>query len=281
MNNSKFIFFGSPRFAEIVLSNLLEEGFIPSTVICNPDKPTGRKKIITSPKVKTLAEKHNIPVLQPKKLTDEIIRNYAFGVVAAYANIIPKSVIELFPKGIIGIHPSLLPKLRGATPIQSAILKGEKKTGVSLFLIDEKVDHGPIIAKSEIPISDEDTYLTLEEKLGLLGAKLLINKIDDYLSGEITPSPQNDEEATLTKKFIREDAFIEIGEILEAENGKNTEEVSRKIRAFYPEPGAWTIQKGKQIKLLDCRVENEKLILKKIQIEGKKPQSLNSNKSPF
>lgn len=279
-HNVPFVFFGTPRFAAIVLSTLLEHGLSPATIVTNPDRPVGRKKIITPPPTKILAQKSNIPILQPESLSHSKfeIQNSKFtlGVLAAYGKIVPKEVIELFPKGIIGIHPSLLPKYRGATPIQNALLEGDAKTGVTLFLTDEQVDHGKIISNAELLISNEDTYLTLEEKLAKLGAELLAQTLPGYLDGTIVPKEQEHAEATFTKKFSTDDAFVPIQDLEAALEGEKEKAVriDRMVRALNPEPGAWTLQNGKRMKLLGSRITEDKLLLTKIQLEGKKPQEL-------
>ena len=271
----KFVFFGTPRFAEIFLMGIMEKGFSPSLVVTNPDRPAGRKKELTPPPVKILAEKRGIPILQPDKLSVGFDSKGAeFGIVSAYGGIIPKVAIEAFPKGIIGVHPSLLPLLRGATPIQTALLEGKTETGVSLFLLDEKADHGPIINEKQAIIDENDDYLSLEEKLAESGAELFVETIEKYLSGEIAPETQDESKATFTKKFSREDAFVHPETLAAAERGEDAFLVSRKIKAFVAEPGAWTIKNGKQMKLLECAVLEGKLILKKIQTEGKNPQTL-------
>lgn len=270
-----FAFFGTPRFAEIFLSGILARGFTPSFVVTNPDRPKGRKKEFTPPPVKVLAQKYGLAVLQPEKLSEKFQTDGSeFGVVAAYGNIIPKSAIAAFPKGIIGVHPSLLPELRGATPIQSALLEEKKETGTSLFLLDEKVDHGPVLNTKRVTINNDDDYISLEEKLAKTSAELFLETIEKYLSGEIVPAPQDESKATFTKKFSREDTFVSEDELTQALKGNGAEKVAGKIRAFSAEPGAWTIQNGKQVKLLACRIENGKLKLTKIQTEGKNPQTL-------
>ena len=283
-NNPLFVFFGTPRFAEIVLSSLIEKGLIPSLVICNPDRPVGRKKIVTPPPVKTLAQKHGIPVAQPESLADYKlpITDYSFAILAAYGKIVPKRVIDFFPKGIIGVHPSLLPKYRGATPIQNAILNGDEKTGVTLFLMDEEIDHGKIISKIESRISNTDTYLSLEERLGKAGGELLVKVLPDYLEGKIIPMEQNHTEATSTKKFKTEDAFIPIEDLEMALLGNKEKafRIDRMVRALNPEPGVWTLNPSadgkspQRMKLLGSSIAEGKVMLTKIQMEGKKPQQM-------
>jgi methionyl-tRNA formyltransferase len=277
--NYKFAFFGTPRFAEIILERLIQNGFVPSALICNPDRPVGRKKVITPPPTKLLAQKHNIPISQPEKLEIRNLRleigKVDFALAAAYGKIIPKDIISTFPKGMIGVHPSLLPKYRGASPIQTAILNGEKETGITLFLIDEKTDHGKIIAQNTITITSNDNYNSLEEKLAEIGAELAIKTIPDYIDGKIITEEQNHTEATLTKKFETEDGFVSSEALQLAFNGEKSFELHKKICALNPEPGVWTLQNGKRIKLLESKLKDGKLILKKIQIEGKTPQILN------
>lgn len=286
-----YVFLGTPRFAEIVLERLLEGGFLPSMVVCNPDKPVGRKKIIIPPPVKNLAAHYGIKVYQPSRLKlDEWkkeVGSIDFAVVAAYSKIIPEDIIATAKKGFIGVHPSLLPELRGPSPIRSAILEGKKETGITLFLIDREVDHGPILAKLTIPILEKDTYETLLEKLGTLGGDLLIEILPKYLKGDIEPKEQDHTKATFTKKFSVEDAKINYIDLLEAVGGSNKEKaiyINRVIRALNPEPGAWVIveeppvsgfpKAGKRVKLLKSEINDGKLVLKKIQIEGKTPKYL-------
>ncbi len=279
----KFAFFGTPRFAEIVLEELIAHGLIPSVVICNPDRPVGRKKTITPPPTKILAGKHNIPVSQPEKL--EIgnwkleIGEIDFAIVSAYGKIIPKEILNTPKLGTLGIHPSLLPKYRGASPIQTAILDGDEETGVSLFLVDEKVDHGKVIAEDTTMISTNETYLSLEEKLAKLGAELLIKTLPDHIGGKIIPKEQDEGEATLTKKFETKDGFISRDVLESALKGEKAFWIHKKICALNPEPGAWTLNPTtsgeKRMKLLESELRDNKLVLKKIQNEGKKPQVIN------
>ena len=276
----KHIFFGTPEFAAIILEKLIKTGFIPVAVITNPDRPLGRKKIITPPPIKQLLklnylrdrEDSLVGILQPEKLEEVFIgqlKHYGaeVGILAAYGKIIPQEVIDIFPKGIIVVHPSLLPKYRGATPIQNAILAGEKETGATLILMDEKVDHGKIISNSKLLISNDDNYETLSKKLAELSADLLIKTLPDFLAGKIKLKPQDHSQATYTKKFIAEDGFVDLE--------KNSPEVIwRKVRALNPEPGVYTFQDGRRMKILEADLVDGKLILKKVQFEGKKPQAL-------
>lgn len=266
-----YAFFGTPEFAAIVLEKLIAAGLPPSVAICNPDKPTGRKKTVTPPPAKVTAEKHAIRVMQPPKLdTAEFEgKEFDFFVVAAYGKIIPEKVLRIPKLGAIGVHPSLLPKHRGATPIQATILSNERETGVTLFLMDEQIDHGPILAQRKIEGVQNMNYEELHNKLAEIGGDLLIETIPKYLKGEFTLHPQNETEATYTKKIAIEDAYVD----LEKDEPKWIE---RKVRALNPEPGVWTLQriqdKTKRMKILEAELKDGKLILKKVQFEGKKPQ---------
>ncbi len=266
----KYAFFGTPEFAKIVLEELIAAGFPPALVVCNPDKPVGRKKIITPPATKILAKENEISVAQPE--TKEEIPNFVgtsfdFFIVAAYSKILPKYVIELPKLGVIGVHPSLLPKYRGATPIQSAILAGETETGTSLFMIDEKVDNGPVLAQKSLPIEQND-YQTLENRLAHLSGKLLAEILPDFIAGKIKPKPQNDDDATFTKKFSTEDGLVDLAK-------DDPVMIERKVRALSAEPGVWTHREdGRRMKILKAEVVDGQLKLREIQYEGGRPQKV-------
>ncbi|MDO8442854.1 MAG: methionyl-tRNA formyltransferase [bacterium] len=273
----KYIFFGTPRFAAIILEKLIKAGLAPVALVCNPDEPVGRKKILTAPPTKIIAQANNIPVFQPKKLSEiknELKNiNADIFIVAAYNKIISEEIINIPEFKTIGVHPSLLPKYRGPSPIQTAILNGDKETGVDLFLIDKEIDHGPVLASSECEISEKDNYETMEVKLAELGAKLLIENFSKYLSGKLKAKEQDHSQATLTKKFSTEDGRVNLPDYLlchsalDAESSLNSlnsrrslpsshiggendnaEENSaklifNKIRALNPDPGVFTFIK--------------------------------------
>ena len=283
----RYIFFGTPRFAEIVLDALLKAGMPPLAVVCNPDRPVGRKKIITAPETKRriLDAAHGnlnvIEILQPEKIDDTLIKQLKdlrpdFFIVAAYAKIIPKTALEIPRLGTIGVHPSLLPKYRGTSPIQSAILGGEKETGVTIYLMDEKIDHGEIISQTKYQISTADNYEVLVEELGALSGKLLVEILPKFVNGEIKSLAQEEQAATLTKKFKTEDGYVTPEDLKDAQAGdpEKTETIFRKIRAMNPEPGIWTINNGKRIKLLKANIVDGSLRLMRIQEEGQKPKDI-------
>jgi methionyl-tRNA formyltransferase len=283
----KYVFFGTPRFAEIVLNGLIADGFVPAALVCNPDRPLGRKKIITGPPTKQLIEKYNVTcaaevaILQPEKLDDEFMAQLRalgpdFFVVAAYAKIIPRGVLDIPHLGTLGTHPSLLPAYRGASPIQSVILAGEAQTGSTIYAMDEKMDHGAIFTQEEIPLDALTTdYLALEEQLAKLSARLLIKTIPALLDGTASPRMQDESRASFTKKFITDNGFVEQSELDAAITGNSdkSELIVRTIHALNPEPGAWTLQNGKRVKLLEARMNGGALKLITIQEEGRKPKT--------
>lgn len=289
----KYVFFGSPRFAAIILKRLIEAGMPPAAIVCNPDRPFGRKKIVTPPLTKQAvfdeAEKTGvssaIAILQPEKLDDAFIEHLRaidpdFFVVAAYAKIIPRTVLEIPRLGALGTHPSLLPKYRGASPIQSALLAGDAVTGTTIYAMDEKTDHGAIYAEREWPIAEGTNYLALEEQLAELSAETLIKVIPDFFIGNLTPQTQDELQATLTKKFTTADGFVDEKDLASAITGDDKEmarAVLNKIRALNPEPGCWTISAGKRIKLLEARIGTDgRLKLLVTQEEGQKPKKTES-----
>ncbi len=285
----KFAFFGSPAGSAIVLEKLLDAGYIPSISVCNPDRPVGRKQIITAPETKQLILRREladtVTILQPAKVSEIIPQLTAlqpdFFVVAAYAKIIPQSLLDIPRLGTIGVHPSLLPAYRGSSPIQSALLNGETVSGVSLYLLQAGMDDGPVFVRQELAIDPYDTDATLAPKLWQLGGDMLVKLLPEFLTGTAQPVPQDHASATFTKKFTTEDAFISKLELDSAiAGGASASPVYNRIRAFTPQPGAWTIKNGKRIKLLAARLEEvggdgaivPKLELLTIQKEGKTPE---------
>jgi methionyl-tRNA formyltransferase len=285
MKQPAWIFFGTPEIARIVLEKIIDGGFIPAAIVTNPDRPAGRKKIITAPAVKQFAIDRglNVPILQPEKLSEirEILTHLApdFFLVAAYGKIVPKSILDIAPLGTIGVHPSLLPLYRGASPIQTAILDGALETGVTLYMIDEKMDEGPILLQEKLSghVPDVLANTELSAKLASLGGEMAMRVIPKLLDGSAAPLPQDHARATYTKKFLTEDGEVKEDDLKAAQAGGNLEKalmIHRKILAFTPEPGVWTIENGVRTKLLESKMEGDKLVLKTIQKEGKKPQQV-------
>jgi methionyl-tRNA formyltransferase len=280
----KYIFFGTPWFSKIVLEGLVRAGMPSMALICNPDRPVGRKKIITGPPTKQLVtdEKLPIKIFQPEKLDADFIAQLRalepdFFVVFAYNKILRKDVLDIPRLGTIGFHPSFLPRYRGPSPFQTALLNGELETGVTLYLLDEGVDSGPIIATTEpVAITNADTFNSLARKLAEAGGALLVKTLPAFNEGQITPVPQDNAAATLTKKFTAEDGFVKAADLAAAQTGdiQKSTYLDRKIRALNPEPGVWTMSDGKRIKLLKAEIENGALRLTETQREGERPKSV-------
>lgn len=279
-----YIFFGTPSFSAQCLKILLDHDMAPVAVVCNPDRPVGRKQVITPPPVKQLIANRESPIaiFQPEKLDVEFqaklkALNPDFFVVFAYNKILREEVLRIPRLGTIGVHPSFLPKYRGPSPFQTALLNGETETGVTLYLLDAGVDSGPILARSKpVVITNTDTFHSLAEKLADVGGDMLVETLPSFYEGKISPKPQNEAEATLTKKFKTEDGFVDPNDLAAAEQGDTARSahLDRKIRALNPEPGVWTTQNGKRLKLLEARIENDKLRLITTQREGEKAKHL-------
>lgn len=240
----KIIFFGSSDFSVSILSRLMKENYN-IAVITNPDKPTGRKGKLSPSIVKKFARENGLELLELETFkSEESFNNFSklkpdLCLVASYGKIIPERYLS-FPKfGFLNVHPSLLPKYRGPSPIQTAILNGDKKTGVSIMAVDKELDHGPLLAWQEFLILNFQfsNSKELENKLAGLGAKLFIEILPKYINGEIKPKPQDHGKATFTKMFSRQDSKINWRD--------GSEKIYNQIRALNPEPGTWTGWKGK------------------------------------
>lgn len=283
-----YIFLGTPEFAQIILRHLIDAGHVPTAVICNPDRPVGRKKIITPPPVKQYIQglsselQNQITILQPGKLSDieESLRALSpdLFVVAAYGKIISQTVLEIPRHGTVGVHPSLLPLLRGSSPIQTALLDGVKETGVSLFFVDKDVDHGPVIKEETLNGIDLNicSYLELHNALAELGGAMIATLFPELAQGTAQGVEQNHEAATFTKKFTSENGFVDHNDLQLAMQGEKerTIKIDRMIRALNPEPGVYTIAAGKRMKLLKAKITEGGLKLQRIQMEGGVPQDL-------
>ena len=282
-----YVFFGTSEFGRAVLEKLLEVNLFPIALVTNPDKPVGRKQVLTYPPTKQLIFDKKldtkIAILQPPKIDDVFLQTLQdfkadVFIIAAYAKIVPQSLLSIPYKGTIGVHPSLLPKYRGASPIQSVILNGETETGTSLFLVGVGMDDGPIIASRSVSIDLYDTTETLTKKLAEASGTLLFETLPDFLSGILQLTPQDDTQATFTKKFKTEDAFVDFLELQRAQAGDKelARSINQKIRAFYPEPGAYTLENRRRLKLLGSKVMDGRLFLTRIQYEGERPRTVRS-----
>jgi len=235
----KIIFMGTGVFASIVLQKLINSGLELFAIITQPDKPSGREQDIIFSPVKNLAVEKNLDVYQPKSLikadgfvlVDSLAPDLI--IVADYGKIIPKNILDLPKFGTLNIHPSLLPKYRGSSPLQETILRGDKETGVTIILLDEEMDHGQIVGQEKLEIGSQKYSLAeLRQKLAELGGDLAIKVLPDYLSGKIKPIAQNHDRATYTKIIVKEDGKINWE--------KSAKEIDCQLRAYGEWPGSWT-----------------------------------------
>ena len=249
----KLIFFGTSEFAAPILKYLkVEMDWDIELVVSESAKPQGRKNEVIDSPVSRYAKSVGLNLVTPKSLTDVNWADYKpdAAVVAAYGKILPKKLLSWPSFGIINIHPSLLPKLRGPSPIQTALSQGLKETGVSLMLIDEKIDHGPVISQDSLSVSQTDNYFLLEPKLAELGAQMIARDLPLYLSGKLKPTEQNHSEATFTKLIKKEDGRVSWSE--------SADSIYNHWRAFIKWPGVYTFfnnKSGKQTRLKLIEIE--------------------------
>lgn len=267
---ARIVFMGSPEFSLPILENL-SNNYPVVGVITQPDRPAGRGRALLPPPVKVKALELGIPVIQPEKLRDpnafqtlirwmpEVI------VVAAYGQILRQNVLDLPPAGCINVHASLLPRWRGASPIQFSILEGDERTGVTIMRMDAGLDTGPVLAKTSIPIQPDDTAGTLSSKLAGQGAALLLETLPGYLSGTISPCAQDELQATYARLLRKEDGLLDFS--------LPAEQLARKVRAFNPWPGAYLVWRGQPLKVLRAHVDkpSRKAVPGKLYMYGKKP----------
>lgn len=285
------VFFGTHDFGAAMLAALIESGlFSRVTVVTQPDRPAGRSSELQESAVKKLALKNNFTVLQPESLknqenTPNIPAADVF-VVCQYGLIIPQWVLDLPKQGTLNVHTSLLPKYRGASPIQTALLNGETETGITIMLMDAKMDHGPILAQATLTIDPDDTYPELSKKMESLAANFLVTTLPLWLTGSITPEDQDESQVSLCKMFSREDGKIDFS--------RTATEIYNQYRGLTPWPGIWTVWQEKRLKLLSIkptpaagtpgvvRAQDNHLLIGagegsievlSLQLEGKKPMS--------
>ena len=241
---------GTPTFAIPVLERLLGAGHEIVGVYTQPDKPAGRGKKMQATPVKAFAEAQGLRVLQPGSLQGAVAQaEFArlktdAAVVAAYGKLLPRAVLNAPRLGCLNIHPSLLPKHRGASPVATAILQGDETTGVTVMLLDEGLDTGPLLAQATTPIGSEEGTPALTRRLFDMGADLLVKALSELNAGQIEPQPQDGSEATLSKRLSREDGHI--GWKVSADD------IARKVRAYHPWPGTFTAWGDKTVKLLEA-----------------------------
>lgn len=251
----KIVFMGTPDYAAVTLEKLISEGFDIATVFAQPDKPVGRKHILTPPPVKVTAMENNIPVYQPDTLKNgeaaEILREIAPDVivVVAYGKILPKEILDIPKKGCVNGHASLLPKYRGASPIQWCIVCGETKTGVTTMFMDEGMDTGDILETAEVEIGKEETAEELFQRLSVISADLMVSTIRKLEKGEVTPKPQNHDEATYAPIIKKEMAQIDFS--------KSANEIYNAVRGYYSWPCAYFFRNGKRVKVIKALIGGE------------------------
>ena len=302
----KIVFMGTPDYAVNTLNALIKDGHEVAAVFCQPDKPVGRKQILTPPPVKVCALEHNIPVFQPNTLRDgkayEILKeiNPEVIVVVAYGKILPKEILNIPKYGCVNGHASLLPKYRGASPIQWCIVCGETKTGVTVMRMDEGMDTGDILKIVQTEIGTEETAEELFERLSVITAELLVNTLSDLEKGNITPQKQDEKNATYAPIIKKEMAKLDFK--------KTAADIHNAVRGYYSWPCAFFMLNGKRIKVLSAKIgdktnknagtviangeelviacgNNTSIRLLSVQPEGSKPmtskQMLCGNKIPL
>jgi methionyl-tRNA formyltransferase len=257
---TRILFMGTPDFSVPVLRRIIEEGYEVIGVVTQPDRPVGRKKVLTPPPVKVEALKHGIPVYQPEKIrqleeAERIISlNPDLIITAAFGQILPKEILEAPQHGCINVHASLLPELRGGAPIHYALIQGKKKTGITIMYMVEKLDAGDILTQVEVEITEEDNVGSLHNKLSVAGAALLSETLPKLLAGKLTPAPQNNDEATFAYNIKRDQEKIDWS--------KTGEEIYNHIRGLNPWPVAFTTLDGQTLKL--WRTEKVKGVMSEV-----------------
>lgn len=265
---NKFVFFGSSQFSVYLLDSLKEKGWIPSLIVSTPDKPQGRKLVLTPTPVSMWAKENNIPLITPPSLKVEIpeLNGFDLFIVASYGKIIPQAILDMPKDGVLNIHPSILPKYRGPSPIQSAILDDDKNTGVTIMKLDALMDHGPIVTQEKIAIKEWLPLFEMKKIMAEKGADLLVHNFKS------TPVEQDHTKATYTKKTNKEDGLINFSD--------DPYFNFRKIQAYTPWPSAYYFVNGKRVKITKARFENGALIIEKIIPEGKGEIDFNSHYFP-
>ena len=232
--STKIIFFGTEDFSLTALTGLIEAGYDIAAVVTKPDSKRGRGQILTPPAVKVVAERHNIPVWQPTDLlaiSDDIrALQPVTGVLASFGKIVPESIIDLFTPGIINIHPSLLPKYRGPSPIESAIINGDHETGVSIMQLVRAMDAGPVYTQTILPLTGHETQPELYHTLAIQGTTLLVDSLPRIIDGSLQPTPQLTTDATFSHLLTKPDALLT--------SSLTAIEAERRVRAYLTAPKA-------------------------------------------
>ena len=286
-----FVFFGTPEPAVEILEALFGHGFVPALIVTAPDKPQGRRLKVTPPPVKIWAIEHDIPFIQPEKLDSSFLlalraSSLELFIVVAYGSLIPKEVLALPKHGSLNVHYSLLPKYRGASPIEHQILNDDHDVGVSILLLDEEMDHGPIVAQKKIPhslfpIPDwPPTATELRKISNQVAGELLADILPDWISGKIQAKPQDHRKATYTRKFKKTDGELDLSGDLypdEVERQRRAYKNLLKIKAFEGSIGTYCFvkksEKKMRVSIKDAKMEGDKLVITRVVPEGKKEMS--------
>lgn len=255
MNNPRVLFAGTPAFALLQLQALCESGCTPVAVLTQPDRPAGRGKKMTASPVKEYSIEQNIAVLQPTTLRDEeVLKQLAaykpdLMIVAAYGLILPQAALDIPKRGCLNVHASLLPRWRGAAPIQAAILAGDEQTGISLMSMTAGLDSGPVFSSATIDIGAEENAGALHDRLAALGGELLLRELDSILDGRLKAIAQDEARATYAGKITSADARLDWS--------RPADELARSVRAYNPVPGAWFMHDDERIKCWRATVTDD------------------------
>lgn len=268
-----FVFFGTPYVARDTLAHLIENGFVPSLVVTSPDAPRGRGLTLTPCDTKVFALENKLRVITPEKLTEDVVEEIRavsadYAVVVAYGKFLPQSLLEAFPKGAVNVHYSLLPKYRGASPVESALLSGDSVTGVAIQKMVKEMDAGDVLAMRELTIEPTETTRELRPHLITLGAKLLVEMLPAYLRGELSGTPQNPAEITFAKKIAKSEGELDLA-------GDATLNWN-KYRAFAESPGTYFFVGGKRIKIKTATFQNGVFTPLRVVPEGKSETDFSS-----
>ena len=274
MNNSTpFVFFGTPYVARDTLEILKQRGYVPVLIVTSPDSQRGRGMVLTPSETKEWALANNIPVLTPEKITDEVISEItsygaSYALVAAYGKLLPESLINLFPLGVLNIHYSLLPKYRGASPVESALLNGDAVTGVAIQKMVHELDAGDLLALQEVEIEPAETTRELRPRLVSIGANLLADILPEFIAGTRTATPQDSSLATRCKKIKKESGLLDLA----GDPQRNW----NKYRAYAESPGTYFFvqknDKAVRIKVVTASFANGIFTPEKVIPEGKSEQ---------
>jgi methionyl-tRNA formyltransferase len=277
MTHKPFLYFGTPAVSRDTLAALLRAGYRPEAVVTSPDAPRGRGLVLTPSETKVLAEEHGIPVLTPERLTTEFIDSLSryeasYAIVVAYGKILPEALIESFPQGVLNVHYSLLPRYRGASPVEGALLAGDTVTGVSIQQMVYELDAGDVLAAREVAIDPSETIRELRPRLVTLGADLLIAILPAFEAGTIEPVPQDPALATFTKKIPKSAGELSLD--------GNAEDTWNRYRAYAESPGTYFFRekdgRRARIKIVTARYEDGQFVPERVIPEGKRETDFSS-----